>query len=98
MQTATVHDVKRLISQQDSNMPVFEQRLVCGKEEMKDDRLLSSYPDIKNGSQIALIRLIPFQLFVKGMDGSSYTFRIPSRTPEVSSQVLLHSTCCVYHH
>ncbi len=67
-------------------MPVFEQRLVFGKEELQDSRLLSSYPDIKNGSQIALIRLIPFQVFVKGMDGSSFTFRIPSAKPQVSEE------------
>lgn len=66
-------------------MPVFEQRLVHERTELDDDKQLSSYPNIQSGSQVMLIRLIPFQIFVKGMDGSSYTFRIPSKVPLVST-------------
>ncbi len=89
MQQASVADLKRLVTQQDNSVPVYEQRLVHERTELKDSCLLCSYPGIQSGSQIMLIRLIPFQVFVKGMDGSSYTLTIPSRTPEVSGSAVL---------
>ena len=76
-------DLKRLITQHDSSVPVFEQRLVHERQELQDSSPLRSYPDIQDGGQIMLIRLIPFQVFVKGMDGSSNTYTVPSKTPQV---------------
>lgn len=83
-------DLKRLITQHDSTVPVFEQRLVHERLELQDSCSLGSYPDIQDGVQIMLIRLIPFQIFVKGMDGSSNTYTVPSKTPQVREALQSH--------
>lgn len=81
-------DLKRLVTQQDATLPVFEQRLVAQlgdgrRTELDDSKQLCSYPDIQSGSEIALIRILPFQIFVKGMDGTSHSIVVPSKTPQV---------------
>ncbi len=76
-------DVKNAYHRCEHTIPPYQQRLVIGKIELEDYRAVSSYPDLVNGTTIFLIRLIPFQLFVKGMDGSSHTISIPTKTPEV---------------
>lgn len=82
--------MKQLIHQKDHDLPPFEQRLVHDREELSDSRLLNSYPNISDGANIFLIRLIPFQVFLKGMDGTSYTLRIPSKSPEVGIVIIFH--------
>lgn len=84
-QGTSVRRLKDLVHQKDPDIPPFEQRLVHAKKELDDDCLLSSYPEIADGSVIFLVRLIPFQVFVKGMDGSSHTIRIPSKSPLVTT-------------
>ena len=81
--------MKDLVHQNDPDIPPFEQRLVHERQELEDDCFLSSYSEIKDGSVIFLVRLIPFQVFVKGMDGSSHTIRIPSKSPQVQLILLL---------
>ncbi len=76
-------DVKTAYHRCEHTVPPYQQRLVFERTELDDDKMLSSYPQIENGASIFLIRLIPFQLFVKGMDGSSHTISIPTKTPEV---------------
>ncbi len=83
LQTASVLDVKTAYHRCEHSVPPYQQRLVFERTELDDDKRLCNYPEIENGATIFLIRLIPFQLFVKGMDGSSHTISIPTKTPEV---------------
>ena len=80
----TILDLKQQIHQQRPDIPPYEQRLVHLKQELVDSQMLRSYPDIQDGSIIFLVRLIPFQVFVASLDGTTYTIRVPSTKPEVT--------------
>ena len=56
-----------------------------GNKRLEDGSRLSSYSGVSNGCTLLLVVLIPFDIYVKGIDGQMHTITIPSSEPDVSS-------------
>jgi len=63
-----------------------------GAKRLEDEKRLSSYVGIGNGSVLLLLVLPPFELYVQGADRSMHTITVPSSEPEVG---LNYSQLCV---
>ena len=63
-----------------------------GAKRLEDEKRLTSYAGIGNGSVLLLLVLPPFELYVQGADGRMHTITVPSSEPEVG---LDYSQLCV---
>ena len=48
-----------------------------------DERVISSYPSLKSGATVNLLRLPPWELHVTDMYGKQHTVAVPSTKPKV---------------
>lgn len=57
--------------------------IVGGGKCLQDQDTLSSYNGITDGSVVLLIVLLPFEIYVKGVDGRLHTITVKSSEPDV---------------
>ena len=83
-QNATVLVVKQEFCRKVPSCPHYQQKLLIDnpREELVDDRVLSSYPSLKSGSTINLLRIPPWELHVTDMYGKQHTVAVPSIKPK----------------
>lgn len=77
--------VKQEFCRKVPSCPHYQQKLLIDnpREELVDDRVLSSYPSLKSGSTINLLRIPPWELHVTDMYGKQHTVAVPSIKPKV---------------
>ena len=56
---------------------------IDGGKCLQDKDMLSSYAGITDGSVVLLIVLLPFEIYVKGVDGRIHTITVKSSDPDV---------------
>ena len=85
LQNATVLAAKQEFHRMVPSCPPYQQRLLVDnpREELAEDRVLSSYPSLKTGSTINLLRIPPWELHVTDMYGRQHTVAVPSIKPKV---------------
>ena len=88
MQESAVSVLKAKIQEKDISLPPYLQRLVYktpGKTIMLEDRRkLASYSCLQDGATLFLVRLKPYELYVRDPQDKLHTLIIPSSEPEVS--------------
>ena len=91
MQGATVLDLKKLVHQKEADLPPYLQRVVYQaggtRTKLEDQCKLNSYPEIRNGSTLFLVRLQPFELYIHDVRGNLNSVTVPSNEPEVCTRV-----------
>lgn len=83
-QNATVLAMKKEFHRNVPGCPPYLQRLLVEnpREELMDDRALSSYPSLKSGVTVNLLRIPPWVLHVTDMYGKPHTVAVPSNKPK----------------
>ena len=108
MQDATILDTKRKLHKKLPDTPPFRQKLIVDYRGsgtgtvLEDGRLLSSYPNIRNGSVIFLIVQAPWIIYVQDPENKIHEIEIPSNTPKVYETTFLYTVNlyikCAYIH
>lgn len=90
-------DLKAKIQEKDSSLPPYLQRLVHkapggATTKLQDQCKLASYPCLKDGATLFLVRLTPCELYVQDSRARLHTLTVPSSEPEVSK----YEGCYIY--
>ena len=89
IQTAKVLELKQIISKRIHNTPPHRQKLIIDYRGqgtgtiLDDDKSLSHYSSVQNGSVLFLVLQIPFKVYVQDPRTKIYDIEIPSSNPEV---------------